>query len=110
AQKAGGLHFFDASAAEANCRVTHRQNSHRGNVASHAGAPVARIKNSGRSLRDGVRNGEPHGRRAAPDERMLIEAARFVAMGEVELSFHPDEPSFNRANALYLAHRSGERR
>src|SRR5881394_2542970 len=38
---------------------------------------------------------------------MLIETTRAVAMRNVgPLPFHPDDPSFNRANALYLAHAS----
>jgi hypothetical protein len=37
---------------------------------------------------------------------MLNWTARAVAMGNVALQFHPDDSSFNRANALYLAHAS----
>src|SRR5213076_2241443 len=38
---------------------------------------------------------------------MLIETTRAVAMRDVgPLPFHPDDSSFNRANALYLAHAS----
>src|SRR5438067_5500916 len=37
---------------------------------------------------------------------MLLETPCAVAMGGVALSFHPDDASFNRANALYLAHAS----
>src|SRR4051812_8914690 len=38
--------------------------------------------------------------------RMLNQTPRVVAMRHVPLPFHPNEPSFNRANALYLAHAS----
>jgi hypothetical protein len=35
---------------------------------------------------------------------VLIESPRGGSMGDVGLHFYPDETSFNRANALYLAH------
>jgi hypothetical protein len=37
---------------------------------------------------------------------MLIKLASPVEMRDVALPFHPDDPSFNRANAIYLAHAS----
>jgi hypothetical protein len=37
---------------------------------------------------------------------ILLETSGFVAMGNVPLAFDPDDASFNRANALYLAHAS----
>src|SRR6476661_11102131 len=38
---------------------------------------------------------------------MLNQTARVVAMGAVKpFPFHPDDSSFNRTNALYLAHTS----
>lgn len=38
--------------------------------------------------------------------RILIERARQVEISGVALPFHPVDTSFNRANALYLAHAS----
>jgi hypothetical protein len=37
---------------------------------------------------------------------VLIHMAPTSSMSDVALPFHPDDPSFNRANALYLAHAS----